>query len=638
MEIMKKFLSNKIALAILVFIITFVVYILTCNPTLTFTDNGELASACVTLGIAHPTGYPLFTILGYIWSLLPISASKIYQLNLLSALWTSLASIMLFFNIRLILANLNTKTKQITQEKKRKVRVTYSIEKFNVDGYLINIIAFLSAIAFAFARTTWEQANSLEVYSLEILLMNIVIYVFLKAFFAGEKKHKYILSAFLFGLAMTNHMTSILLLPAILWMYFQNDENKFVFNAEKIKGMLILIIPLVISLSLYLYLPIRSAMQPDINWGWVHRGFDKLLYHLQGKQYQVWMFSDSTTIITNLGVYFSVLPYQFGFAGILAAIYGMFAARKSNIFWFLVLLILVDIAYATNYSIVDIGSYFLLSFIALFIFFAVGLAYLTKKNRNWLYFGLLIVIMNIAVNYKENDHSDDYLVKNYTLNMCNTLKPNAIVISSQWDFFVSSFAYMQRVEGYRKDICVVESELLRRTWYPLQFKKWYPDVYKKSEAVIEDYGKILELFESKKPYDNIAIQQKYENVMKSIIDENIDDRPIYITGEVFQKEQNAFKNYLFAPEGMAMRVLKKEKEIITDMSKINIDYFVKNKGKYSGVLPEKITLLVADNIYNIALYYSRINLKERSKQVFDMAYQLNPEHQYVPMIKFNLSK
>ena len=62
----------KILLALLlIFILDLIVYLLTLSPTLQFIDSGELAVVCKTLGIAHPTGYPLYTLLGRLFSLLP---------------------------------------------------------------------------------------------------------------------------------------------------------------------------------------------------------------------------------------------------------------------------------------------------------------------------------------------------------------------------------------------------------------------------------------------------------------------------------------------------------------------------------------------------------------------------------------
>ena len=62
-----------------------IVYLITCAPGLYYTDSGELAAAASVWGVAHPTGYPLFTLVAHLWSMLPFS-SVIGGLNTLSAL------------------------------------------------------------------------------------------------------------------------------------------------------------------------------------------------------------------------------------------------------------------------------------------------------------------------------------------------------------------------------------------------------------------------------------------------------------------------------------------------------------------------------------------------------------------------
>ena len=77
--------------------ISFVLYLLTIAPSVIQIDTGELAAVQCTLGIAHPTGYPLFTILGYVFSLLPLPVTKIFQMNLLAALYCSAAVSSVYF-------------------------------------------------------------------------------------------------------------------------------------------------------------------------------------------------------------------------------------------------------------------------------------------------------------------------------------------------------------------------------------------------------------------------------------------------------------------------------------------------------------------------------------------------------------
>jgi hypothetical protein len=71
-------------------LLTFIVYLFTMMPDLGFTDSGELAAAAHVLGIAHPTGYPLYTIIAHVWSLIS-PFSTVYDLNLLAGIFTALS-------------------------------------------------------------------------------------------------------------------------------------------------------------------------------------------------------------------------------------------------------------------------------------------------------------------------------------------------------------------------------------------------------------------------------------------------------------------------------------------------------------------------------------------------------------------
>ena len=59
-----------------------IVYGFTLAPSVVHIDSGELAAVQSTLGIAHPTGYPLFTILGYLFLRIPLFPSKIAEFSI----------------------------------------------------------------------------------------------------------------------------------------------------------------------------------------------------------------------------------------------------------------------------------------------------------------------------------------------------------------------------------------------------------------------------------------------------------------------------------------------------------------------------------------------------------------------------
>ncbi|MFQ5869459.1 MAG: protein O-mannosyl-transferase family [Candidatus Zixiibacteriota bacterium] len=76
-------------------LIPLVIYLLTICPTIFVGDSGELILSASRLEISHPPGYPFFTMIGRLFSLLPIS-NLAFRFYLLSALLTSLLSLLLF--------------------------------------------------------------------------------------------------------------------------------------------------------------------------------------------------------------------------------------------------------------------------------------------------------------------------------------------------------------------------------------------------------------------------------------------------------------------------------------------------------------------------------------------------------------
>ncbi len=595
-------------IVVLLFLISFVLYAMTINQFVTFTDNGELAASSILLGIAHPTGYPLFTILGYIWSLIPLPISKILQMNLLSALYISGSSIVLFFIIQLFLSKFwYTKIQQgNTKAKGKKEKFVSEIKYLNLEKSHINILSFISSLTYLGAQTIWQQANSYEVYSLQLLLFNLFLYFALKIYFNlhSETTKLWYVLAFLWGLMLANHLIAVWLAPALFWLYFTDKDYKFSINKHKLMQLSVLALFVVIPLSLYMYLPIRSAMLPEINWGWVHRGFDKFLYHLSGKQYQVWMFSDNSVASKNLANFFSLLPYQLGFIGIVFLLIGLWKSFKNRLIAiFLSLIVLFTVLYSMNYSIFDIENYFVTPFAVFFIFLSLGMAIFTMKYSKFTLFLILIPIFNFGFNFSENNRSVDVSVNEYCDNLLNNIEKDAILISAQWDYFVGPFIYLQKVEHKRTDIIVFEKELLRRTWYPKQFQLEHPNLYSKSKSAFQQYEPILELFESEQPYNPNDIQMKYLNLHKSIIENNWNERPIYVTLDAYLSDVEFYNQYDVVPLGFAMKVLPKNSPI-QDLSKVKLDLgkLANIRNKYDNVLNIGIIEITKSQIQNMIIY------------------------------------
>src|SRR5580765_1948335 len=79
-------------------LIALIAYFLTVDPSLPNGDSGDLITSAYVLGVAHPPGYPLLTLLGHIATWLPIGSPAL-RVNLLSCLFDAAAVAVVFLTI-----------------------------------------------------------------------------------------------------------------------------------------------------------------------------------------------------------------------------------------------------------------------------------------------------------------------------------------------------------------------------------------------------------------------------------------------------------------------------------------------------------------------------------------------------------
>jgi hypothetical protein len=652
-------IGKKHLFGILIFIISYIIYIITSAPGLMFTDSGELAGAAVTLGIAHPTGYPLFIILAHLWSLIPLPITKILMLNYFAGFLVALSASIFYYSTFIIFAlleksdileNLKFQSVKTNKHKKSKDKTVVNSEFISKNNYK-ELLACISALLFAFALTIWDLATMIEVYPLQVLMFNLIIYYFLKSINSTDRSKRYlIITSLIIGLAFSNHLTTLLILPAVLGVYLLTKNWEMAKFGDRFKYLLILLIPLLIGVSPYLFLIIRSASEPIFDWGGVSRSIDKFIYHVSGKQFQIWMFTGEG-IGKNVKRFFELIPFQLGFIGILPLIMGfIYLVKKSRLLLsFFLLMVLGCFIYAINYSIHDIDSYFSLAFIGILMISAVGIYYFSNKLGKYSFALILFPIISFAINYTSVNKSNNDLVNTYTELVCKGIKPNAIVISSQWDYFVSAFWYKQAVEGYRKDIDLVEKELSRRTWYPLQLSRLSPEVCKPAQKEINEYLKYLERFESGEKFsdlDNINIQNLYIKMLRTIIDSAIDKRPVYVSPEIYLSSDGIgpdfeiIRGYNLLPEGLAYRLVRDTNYV----SQINTNNFKLDKlvkifddlrftEKNDHLIEGLKNYLIMNIINGAAQYCNKTNQFETGKYIIEQALRLEPDNVNLVNIK-----
>ena len=546
----KEFFRKHFAAITTLFV--FIIYLFTLAPSVVQIDSGELSAVQATLGIAHPTGYPLFTMIGYLFIKLPLPFTSIFKANLLAAIWCALGVFIFIKSAYLIFTNNEVKSTSATKSKKKK-----EIKNDDLPSdHKINSAAILSSvfggITLAFSSTFWSQSTSVEVYSLQIFSFSLITFLILRAYFSANGKIiNWLWVAVSLALGFANHMTTLLIFPFITILFFQKEKFSIA-SIKKILLMLAVFISLLI--LIYLYLPLRASANPRINWG-NPINFENFFRHVSGKQYQVWLFESFESAGKQLKYFLSNFPSEFAYLGLIIGIIGSVAAYRDfrKIFYPLIATFLFAVLYTINYDIVDIDSYFLLAymmfaFLIVFGFYKIVIYISGKWNfKIAVVFALFLSLLPVAFNYSGVNQSNDYTFEDYTKAILNSTEKNSVIFTYQWDYFVSASYYFQLVENYRSDVTVIDKELLRRSWYYNQLKRNHPDVIKNLDKDISNFLNAVKPFERSEIFDSNLIEKYYRAIMTNLISENLETRNYYIGLELFQNEMQ--RGEFSLPEG-----------------------------------------------------------------------------------------
>jgi len=537
----------------------FIIYLFTLAPSVVQIDSGELAAVQAIPGIAHPTGYPLFTMLGYLFSLIPLPFTKIFQLNILAAIYCSASVGVFTCTIKYCMDNLSVFKKKISIQKeaakKGKKKGKYQIEKeVNKEELSENIkliTAVFGGLILAFSRTFWFQSTSVEVYSLHLLLITLIIFFLLKAYvksFENDKFTNWLLFAFVLAFGFTNHLTTLMILPGTAYLYF----SRYKFNSASFKKLVLMILLFVVVLvAIYSYLPLRASQNPILNWG-NPLDWERILRHITGKQYQVWLFSSFDSAGKQFSHFWSILPFEF-FIGLLLAVIGLFVSifKSRKLAWFILITFVFTLLYSINYDIHDIDSYFLLAFVMLSFFAAFGalkVLELKSLRKNLAVIILAVVIaIQLFFNFINVNQSGVRTFEDYTKAVLNTTPKNSIIFSYQWDYFISASYYYQYVEDFRKDVTVIDKELMRRSWYYNQINNHDQKVINGVRTEIDQFLIALQPFERDEQFDANKLEALYQLIMSKLISTNIKQRDYFIAPELVDQEMKRGEFKL--PEG-----------------------------------------------------------------------------------------
>jgi hypothetical protein len=510
----------------LVFFVVWAVYSLTVAPTIGPIDSGELSLAVKTLGIAHPTGYPLFTLLGKIWVTLMFWGDLAFRLNIFSAMIGACAAAFLFL----------------------------TLSQLGIQPALSLAGSFL----WAFSPVVWDQATVIEVYGLTSLLGMLLIWLSLR--YKEEKVHQILfLIAFISGLGLGNHLSLLWYLPGVLIIVLNrqllNNWKRLVLSAAFFG----------LGLSIYLYLPLRSLNDPLFNWG-DPSNWTRFLGHITGRQYRVWMFNNSLTELGHNLVRF--LKIAFGHPGVYfswLAVPGLIWLGWKNIRMLAVLVavILASVIYGINYSIPDIAAYFLPALAALSIASAFGLQSVfslleTRAGlmpaKIFIWAVMLLTLTVPALNWRQADRSRDHFTRDFASDVLLSAPPNAVILTENWDIYAPCL-YLRHQQGLRPDLVIIDKELLRRGWYYQYLQKQYPEFYETCRPEIEAFLPQLHLFENGRAYDPAQIQGRYIDMLNALMLRNYYDMPPYLNRADREGDYRLLaQNYERVPEGLLYRL------------------------------------------------------------------------------------
>ncbi|MCX7983602.1 MAG: DUF2723 domain-containing protein [Bacteroidetes bacterium] len=486
------------------------VYSITLNRSIGFTDSGELAAVAYTLSIAHPTGYPIFTLLCRLVAMSPLSTKLIVQYNIFAMVMTLSSMLVFYCALEYVLTKIEI-TKKITRTQ-------------------VRTIACGTTVVLAFSTTVWSQSVNIEVYSLHLLFLALLLYSVFKVLFSDDDVQSYrwmCFTSYTLGLSFGNHMTTVLTLPAILFVWFTTKQTwkSYILPNVVLLGFFL------IGVSVYCYLPVRGQHSPPLVWG-DPTTIEQLLWHISGKQYRIWMFEGWDVARRQLVRYFSSLGSEFVFPLFIFVLWGgsVLWRHSRKLFWILLLFFLTTILYAINYSIFDIESYFLLSYYVIAIILSIGLVkffiFLTCYIRGSVYihvvgFLLLFAFLQVMNNIDMVRENSQFEAEMFARETLQSLPENAVVLTGLWDYLVSPALYLQHVEGIRKDVVILDYHLLKnRSWYFIQLRNLAPWLYERCSTNIDAFLGELSKFEHNEPYNPLEIQTKWENMLHCIADQS----------------------------------------------------------------------------------------------------------------------
>jgi hypothetical protein len=497
-----------------------VLYLLTLAPTVTFEDSGELAAAAYSLGIAHPPGYPIFCMVGNLFTLIPVG-NVAWRLNFMSACFMALGSGIFAWVVLLLLDRIRGLG-------------TKAGEHAPIAAMLAASIA--SAIMLGTAREVWEQAIITEVYAMSVFLaaIDLLLLLYWERVAPAEKDRFFRGLCFSLAMGLLVHPISIVMVPLAL-AYVLLTERRYLLRLMRlVEGA----ICFALGLLPILYLPLASRRNPAADWG-DPETFRNLYRLLTGglSIHQTYALSKTAG---QAGYYFYLLGQQWFpllLAPVILGFVVLFKYSRRH-FWIAVVFLLLSaplVTVATNINVtteapetVDANRWlvsvvYLFSYVSLclaagvgFFYMATVLARMIKSLRAAAVVVALLPAIFIPLTYGRMDMSGYSFADDYARDVLSVTEENSLIITG-FDFESFPLAYYQVVEHRRPDLIII-NRLMQHSWYVQVLRDRYPSLMAASAREAEEFLRAVEPLEAGLPCDTAYIQRTHQALIDSLVE------------------------------------------------------------------------------------------------------------------------
>lgn len=527
------------------------VYAFTLCPSIDKIDAGELAAVQLTGGVAHPTGYPLFTLAGFLFSKIPMGIPKILQLNLLAMLYVT-ASVFFVCKTLLLLLPMLREQKVAGKSVKGKSDANRQADVSVIPSPFVWLGAMAGSLCYAFSLTVWEQATSTEVYSLQALVLSLIFFTTARALQEPDSTGRWIAVALAFGFSLANHITAGLLALSLIFIYFA--VCGFTAASLRRSGFMIAA-ALGAVVLLYLWLPLSSGGDPAFNWGNIE-DFRSFKYHITGGQFSSFLQggenAEGAASAENLELFFSNLLQQWHVVVLLFSLFGfvLLCVYHWKLALWMALAFGVTVLWVIRYNIKDIGPYYLAAHLVIGLLAGVAIAFsdlgrikkvsagVQKAAFSVCAIGALACVGLLAGrNFSKADKSGLYFYEDYARAALQSLPPNAILVTYQFDWLVSPSYYLQAAEQFRPDVTIIDYQMFRnRPWYVNHIRRNFPEVYQKLQPDIDAFKEALTPFHYGEPFDGTLLGTTFPKIWFRLMDERSMGRPVYLGPELLNIE------------------------------------------------------------------------------------------------------